>query len=29
MLGLFFLALIGCFIELFQEVWKIMREGRL
>ncbi len=29
MLGLFFLALIGCFIELYQEVWKIMKEGHL
>jgi F0F1-type ATP synthase assembly protein I len=26
MLGLFFLAIIGCFIELYQEVWKILKD---
>jgi Ca2+/H+ antiporter len=26
MLGLFFLAIIGCFIELYQEVLKIMKD---
>lgn len=25
MLGLFFLAIIGSFIELYQEVWKILK----
>jgi hypothetical protein len=26
MLGLFFLSIIGCFIELYQEVWRIMKD---
>ena len=28
MLGLFFAALIGCFIELYQEVWNIMKDSK-
>ena len=27
MLGLFFLAIIGCFIELYQEALKIMKDA--